>query len=103
MTKEQLDGLIKLGYTADQIIAINAAAKAAKPDQTPAPITNPDPTPAPTPTPNPAPEAPAESETVKLIKEMMGMMRNGMINGLSGQAAPEKSASDILADIIDPE
>ena len=96
MTKEQLDGLIKLGYTADQIIAINAATRAAEtPD--PKPETKPDPTPAPT------PGAPAESETVKLIKEMMGMMRNGMINGLNGQPAPEKSASDILADIIAPE
>ncbi|MBO7066380.1 MAG: hypothetical protein J6W40_02020, partial [Alphaproteobacteria bacterium] len=60
-----------------------------------------------TPTPiKPAPDAnptPNESETVKMLKEMLGLMRAGNVNGIGTNPPAEKDASDILAEIIDPE
>ena len=105
MTREQLNALINLGFTGDQILAINDAGKKPTPSANPNP--NPDPTPSPNPAPaaNPAPPAADgnESETVKMLKEMLGLMQKGAINGMSVNNVPEKDAADILADIIDPE
>ena len=102
MTKEQLNALINLGFSGEQILAINDAGKA---KATP----NANATPTPTPTPNPTPNTttpdptPAESETVKMLKEMLGIMRAGNVNTLGMNPPAEKDASDILAEIIDPE
>ena len=100
MTKEQLNALINLGFSGEQIIAINDAGKTKA-----TPNANATPTPTPTPTPNtttPDP-TPAESETVKMLKEMLGIMRAGNVNTLGMNPPAEKDASDILAEIIDPE
>lgn len=100
MTKEQLNALINLGFSGEQIIAINDAGKTKA-----VPNANATPTPNPTPTPNtttPDP-TPAESETVKMLKEMLGLMRAGNVNTLGTNPPAEKDASDILAEIIDPE
>ena len=102
MTKEQLNALINLGFSGEQIIAINDAGKTKA-------VPNANATPTPTPTPNPTPNTttpdptPAESETVKMLKEMLGLMRAGNVNTLGMNPPVEKDASDILAEIIDPE
>ncbi|MBO5869661.1 MAG: hypothetical protein J6Q89_02820, partial [Clostridia bacterium] len=74
MTKEQLNALINLGFTGEQILAINDAGKTKGT------------TPTPTPTPiNPAPDAnptPKETETVKMLKEILGLNRAGNLNGI---------------------
>lgn len=105
MTKEQLNALINLGFTGEQILAINDAGKSKVTNPTPTPTPNPNPnppTPAPDPNVNPTPN-PNESETVKMLKEMLGLMRTGNINGIGITPPVEKDASDILAEIIDPE
>ena len=110
MTKEQLNALINLGFSGEQILAINDAGKAkAVPNANVTPTPTPNPTPNPNPNPNtPAPDpnatpTPNESETVKMLKEMLGLMRAGNINGIGITPPVEKDASDILAEIIDPE
>lgn len=93
------------------------------PDPAPTAAPTPDPTPTPTPTPDPAPDtlptaaatgtsargstpaatAPnAESETVQLLREMLGLIRTNNINSLGGTPPAAESADAILAKIINP-
>ncbi len=103
MTFEQLSAMIKADFTADQIRAV-AAIFDGNPDPAPAP----EPTPTPTPTPTPSTQPPAtdagESETQKMIAEMLGLMKKGFVNTVAQPAAqPEKSAEDILiAAVLNP-
>lgn len=45
---------------------------------------------------------PAESETVTLLKEMLGLIRKGNIDTMGGGVTPEPDASDVLAEILNP-
>lgn len=44
----------------------------------------------------------AESETVSLLKEMMGLIRTGNINTLGGGASVQPTGADVLAEILNP-
>lgn len=95
MTREQFNALINLGFSGDQILAIANTGK--QPEQNPV-KTEPETKPVET-----APETkPEENETVKMLKEMLGLMKTNNINSLSMNQEPEKTGADILADIIDP-
>lgn len=104
--------------------ATSQAASALSPiPSDPAPTAAPTPDPTPTPTPDPAPDtlptaaatgtsargstpaaaAPnAESETVQLLREMLGLIRTNNINSLGGTPPAAESADAILAKIINP-
>lgn len=130
MNFDQLSALIRSGYTEDQIKQIytimdpNGYMKQdPKPSPDPVPTTPPNTTPAPAPAPSPAPSpdpvptAPAapppvdgntgvkaeESETQKMIREMLGIMQKGFVNNLqqNGQKN-EPTAEQILASVIAP-
>lgn len=81
----------------------------AKPDE------NKDPSPAPDPSAhadastNPTPEKPTdaptpaeESETVKMLKEMLGLMQKGALNTLQQKTPENQSAEQILASVLNP-
>lgn len=107
MTFEQLSAMIKADFTADQIRAV-AAIFDGTPAPTPAPAPDPAPTPNPTPTPTPSTQPLAtdagESETQKMIAEMLGLMKKGFVNTVAQPAPqPDKSAEDILlAAVLNP-
>ena len=94
------------------------------PAPSPAPSPAPVPTPAPSPAPSPAansqppvaalaantspapsttPAAPAaESETVALLREMLGLVRQNNINSLGNTPPAEKDGAQVLAEILNP-
>lgn len=131
ITFDQLTELIKAGCTQDQIQLINRMmdgsekpktdpspdpAKDAKTDPKPEPAktdpsahagasTNTDPSPAPDPTPDPTKSEPApaeESETVKMLKEMLGIMQKGALNTLQQNQPKTQTAEQILASVLNP-
>ena len=125
ITFDQLTELIKAGCTQDQIQLINRMmdgsqkpntdpspdpAPDAKTDPKPEPApTNPDankdPSPAPDPTPEKPTDAPApaeESETVKMLKEMLGIMQKGALNTLQQNQPKTQTAEQILASVLNP-
>lgn len=124
-TFDQFAALIKAGYTQNQIMELNKIMEPNTPVPAPAPAVA-EPSPAPAPVPNPAPATPdltpadatpaapqqaaattpgtapaAESETVTLLKEMLGIIQKGNINtiGVMNQPKPEDGA-EILATIL---
>lgn len=111
MTFEQLSALIKADFSADQIRAVSAIfdgnpSPAPAPTPAPAPAATPAPNPNPTPAPSvqPPAEDAGESETQKMIAEMLGLMKKGFVNTVS-QPAPkaEQTAEDILiAAVLNP-
>lgn len=44
----------------------------------------------------------AESETVTLLKEMLGLIQKGNINTVGAGALPEQTGADVLAEILNP-
>ena len=106
--------------------ASQAAPAAAKPDPKPTP--SPAPSPAPTPAPTDPKPAPAdanspgrpqtqpdpeqqketqqkqaeESETQKMLKEMLGIMQKGFVNNMQMPTPTEETAEQILAKVINP-
>lgn len=44
----------------------------------------------------------AESETVTLLKEMLGLIQKGNINSVGTGAMPEQTGADVLAEILNP-
>lgn len=121
ITFEQLTELIKAGCTQDQIQLINrmmdgtekpepTPSQDAKTDPKPEPAKkDPDPTPSPDPKPDPDPEKPTdappaaeESETIKMLKEMLGIMQKGAINNLQQNQPKTQTAEQILASVLNP-
>lgn len=122
MTFNQMAALIKSGYTESQIKELYtiftdpspAPAPATPVEPTPAPApeptTSPAPTPAPAPTPTPTASAPRqdtdtktaeESETVKLLREMLGLIQTNNINSIGHNGGKEEeTAESILAKIL---
>lgn len=115
MTFDQLYQLIQKGYTQEQIKDLYNVFGTG--DQNPTPPTPPNPNPTPTP-PDPAPKdptptpeqkpqptdttPPAETETTKMLKEIIGMMQKGNINGIQNNLPKPESVEDILAKVINP-
>ena len=122
---EQVAGLIKAGFTKDQILLINHSIDT-KPEVTTPAAANPNPAPAPDPAPAPIPAepapavpattpatpappaetapapAPAESETLTLLKQMLGLMQAGNINRLENTPPAPADGAEILAQILNP-
>lgn len=106
ITFQQLSDFIKSGYTEDQIKDINrimSGSAEANPTTSPAPAPAPAPEPSTPPDADPKNPKPAaeESETVTMLKEMLGLMRKGNIN-IGRDGTPEEKAEDILASLINP-
>ena len=126
MNFDQLAGLIKAGFNEEQIKNIGSimdtgtgtGTKTDTPTPTPTPTDEPKPTdtpkpadtPKPTDTPKPveqgpasgATNPPAENETVMLLKEMLGLIRKGNIDGMGGGTLNQPTGSDVLAEILNP-
>ena len=131
MNFEQLSGLIKAGFNEEQIRSIgsimdtgtNTGTKTGTNTNTPtpAPTTTALPTPTVTPAPTSTKETPpasapatttppaqstdkaGESETVTLLKEMLGLIQKGNINTVGTGAAAQETGVDVLAEILNPE
>lgn len=124
ITFQQMATLIKQGYNEDQIKQINAIFS---PDQdgptpNPEPITTPNPAPAPAPAtekpetqpapgtaapepqtqPPTQPEPQQESETQKMLREMLGIMRTGAINTMQQPTNKPVTTESILAKVLEP-
>lgn len=127
---EQFTALVKAGCNEEQIKVINnlfsgePAPAPANPNPNPTPNPNPpapvnpepaprpaDVNPNPNPNPNPKPtapanaatnNAPAESETVKMLKEMLGLMQKGAINNIQIKQPETQTAEQILASVLEP-
>ena len=115
MTYSEIVKLLDKGFTPEQIMALHDA-----PEPTPAPAADPtpapaaDPTPAPAADPTPAPAAapavvnqyvePAEPEWAKKLNENITSMKNAIyaqnIQKDLGGTPPEKSAEDVLLDVL---
>lgn len=99
-SKEQIGFLMKNGFSVEEIMAI-----APTQDPAPAPAPDPDPTPAPAPAPAPVP-ADLEARVDNLVASvgnLVQMLQRQNINGIQfGSPVPERSADDILAEIINP-
>ena len=120
MNFSQVAELIKQGFTEEQIRAVytvmgrDAVTDTNTNTNTSTPTSTPTPTPAPAAATvtvqSPAPaqtspaggQNPAESETITLLKEMLGLIRKGNIDTMGGVGAPEPDASDVLAEILNP-
>lgn len=132
MNFDQLANLIKAGFNEEQIRSIgsimdtgtstNTGTNTGTNTNTPAPTTTalqtPPVTPAPTSDPATPPATPpatttppaesggtdkaGESETVTLLKEMLGMMQKGNINAVGTGAAAQETGVDVLAEILNP-
>lgn len=128
MTFDQIAGLIKAGLTEDQIKTVMGIFPDTNPAPNPTPAPDPTPAPVPTPAPSPAPSpaansqppvaapaantspapsttpaAPAaESETVALLREMLGLVRQNNINSLGNTPPAEKDGAQVLAEILNP-
>ena len=130
MNFDQLAGLIKAGFNEEQIKNIgsimdtgtNTGTKTGTNTNTPtpAPTTTALPTPTVTPAPTSTKETPpasapatttppaqstdkaGESETVTLLKEMLGLIQKGNINTVGTGAAAQETGVDVLAEILNP-
>lgn len=114
MNFEQLAGLIKAGFNEEQIKNISSimgtgtdtgtGTNPGTNTPTPTPTTTPAPTETPKPAdpPAPTPEPKAESETVTLLKEMLGIIQKGNIGAVGTGTIPEQTGADVLAEILNP-
>lgn len=126
MTFEQLSTLIKNGYTESQIKELytifNAPEDKPQTKTDPPTITNPAPQPKETKTDTntetgtntntgtntetgtntKTENPPQESETVALLKEMLGLVRKGNINTMQNETKTQETADQILAKVLNP-
>ena len=107
MTYSEVVKLLDKGFTPEQIMALHDTPA-------PEPVPAADPTPAPATDPTPAPAAapavvneyvePAEPEWAKKLNENITSMKNAIyaqnIQKDLGNAAPEKTAEDVLLDVL---
>lgn len=93
------------GWSVDHTQGVQAEpAPTATPDPAPNPTQDPAPNPTPTPAPNPTPAlAPnnGENETQALLREMLGLIRKGNINGMNTNTT-ETDPAEIMATILNP-
>ena len=103
MTYSEIVKLLDKGFTPDQIMALHDT-----PAPEPAPAADPEPTPAPVPETPPAVVneyvEPAEPEWAKKLNENITSMKNAIyaqnIQKDLGTDAPEKTAEDVLLDVL---
>lgn len=107
MNFEQIASLIKEGYTQEQIIRINTILSAPAPAEK-KPETKPNTgTDTGTDTGMKKPEeqtAPAENETQKMLKEMMGLMQKTLVNNLGTPGGKETDTAEqaLIAAVLNP-
>lgn len=105
MNFEQIASLIKEGYTQEQIIRINSILGAPAPaEKKPETNTNTD-TGTKTDPEKPADQAaPAETETQKMLKEMLGLMQKGFVNNLGTSGGKENDTAEqaLIAAVLNP-
>lgn len=99
MTTKQLQALMDAGFTAEQIVTISKGFQTPGPAGVETPTTETDQGKG---SEQKTPEVPQENETQTMLKEMLGLMRTGFINNLSTNPQPEKTGSDVLAEILNP-
>ena len=107
MNKEQIEFLLNAGFSMEEIMERFSA-----PEPTPAPATEPTPAPAPEPAPAPAPEPtpapapdslPASMAAIeRTMNEIAAMLRTGALAAQFGPPQPDRSVTDILAEVINP-
>ena len=106
MLLEDILKLTNAGWTKEDIYKMMNPAPSPEPAPAPTPAPSPEPAPAPTPTPAPSPEPPTapavETETNKLLKELIGLTRAGNINQFQQQQQPQKDPAELLAEILNP-
>ena len=91
---EQFTALVKAGCNEEQIKVINNLFSATPTDPPANPNQNPNP--------NPPADNPGESETVKMLKEMLGLMQKGAINNMQIKQPETQTAEQILASVLEP-
>ena len=107
MNKAQIEFLLNAGYSMDEIMT-RFSAPAPAPEPTPAPAPAPEPTPAPAPAPEPTPAPapdplPASMAAIEsAMNEIAAMLRTGALAAQFGPPDPDRSVSDILAEVINP-
>lgn len=126
MNFDQLAGLIKAGFNEEQIRNIGSIMDTGTntntntntptptptttalqtPTVTPAPTSTQETTPATTPASTTPPaestDKAGESETVTLLKEMLGLIQKGNINSVGAVTMPDQTGADVLAEILNP-
>ena len=99
-SKEQIGFLMKNGFSVEEIMAMDPAHD---PAHDPAPTQDPSPAPAPAPAPVPADLEARVDNLVASVGNLVQMLQRQNINGIQfGSPVPERSADDILAEIINP-
>lgn len=103
-SKEQIGFLMKNGFSVEEIMALDPAQEPAQePAQVPAPDPDPTPAPAQAPTHVPADLEARVDNLVASVGNLVQMLQRQNINGIQfGSPVPERSADDILAEIINP-
>lgn len=94
---EQFTALVKAGCNEEQIKVINNLFSTEPPAEPPA-----NPNQNPNPNPNPPADNPGESETVKMLKEMLGLMQKGAINNMQITQPKTQTSEQILASVLEP-
>ena len=107
MNKEQIEFLLNAGFSMEEIMNRFSApapepapAPAPAPEPAPAPAPAPEPAPAPAPAPAPLPESMAAIE--RTMNEIAAMLRTGALAAQFGPPTPDRSVTDILAEVINP-
>lgn len=105
MNKEQIEFLLNAGFSMEEIMnRFSAPAPSpvlvSDPCPPPAPEPAPAPAPEPAPTPDPLPASMAAIESA--MNEIAAMLRTGALAAQFGPPDPERSVSDILAEVINP-
>ena len=97
MNKEQIEFLLNAGFSMEEIMNRFSAPA---PEPAPAPAPAPEPAPAPAPAPAPLPESMAAIE--RTMNEIAAMLRTGALAAQFGPPTPDRSVTDILAEVINP-
>ena len=101
MNKDQIEFLLDAGYSMEEIIGrFSAPAPAPTAAPEPAPAPTPAPEPAPAPAPDPLPSSMAAIE--RTMNEIAAMLRTGALAAQFGPPQPDRSVTDILAEVINP-
>lgn len=109
MNKEQIEFLLNAGFSMDEIMKRFSAPAPSPvlvsdpcppPAPEPAPAPTPAPEPAPAPTPDPLPASMAAIE--RTMNEIAAMLRTGALAAQFGPPTPDRSVSDILAEVVNP-
>ena len=96
MKIEDIIALTNAGWGKDEILRMAAI------ESPPVPKPAPEPEPKPTPEPEPKPAPEPENETIKLLKELTGLVRMNNINNINQPDNKPIDAAEVLAKIMNP-